>query len=119
MKADKLKLIEKQSYCNDEDTVYALKDIKDTAESVEILLDEGLIVSYDNRDGWYDFAFYDWTYGTDDGDFYSLLCTVSGPADVLQECRHTYFANDGYIFYMNKKVMIAMLEFLEQYYDMD
>ncbi len=120
MKHKKLLDIEKKNFTNNEDTVYSLTDIKEVAENVDTLIPMKLIVSRDGEeDGWLDFVFFEWVYSVDEDEYYEELCRVSGPSGFLSECRHTYFANNGYIFYMNRQVMITMIDYLTLYYDMD
>jgi hypothetical protein len=54
-----------------------------------------------------------------------LLCTVlvhgSGPSmsPEFRECRHTYWGDDGYIYYLNAKHIRAVLDWLERHFDCD
>jgi hypothetical protein len=42
-----------------------------------------------------------------------------GPISVLRELRHSYFGDNGYIFYVNRKDMELSFEYLSKYYDME
>jgi hypothetical protein len=41
----------------------------------------------------------------------------SGPTGGLRECRHTYWGEDGYIFYPDGVVIAAALKELSEFYD--
>ena len=54
--------------------------------------------------------------------FVSSLFKCEGPGGVdhpLRECRHTYFPDNGYVFYLNYDNMIAALDYCKNYFDMD
>lgn len=40
-----------------------------------------------------------------------------GPSGVLRECRHTYWGEDGYIFYPDGPLIASALTALSRYYD--
>jgi len=114
-----LKDISTSSFCDDEEIVYEYSKLVQVFDNVEKLDNSQLIVAYNDSDCWYDFVFLTWSYGSDEGDFYQQFCKASGPSDFLRECRHTNFSNDGYLFYMNRTSIEAMLGFLSKYYDLD
>lgn len=39
------------------------------------------------------------------------------PEESLRECRHTYWGEDGYIFYPDGKLIVAALTALSEFYD--
>jgi len=93
----------------------------------ECLIEEGLWVVHnytpdENGYCWMSFAFLEfssWTYGTPkDTAELSMLMHGEGPAGFLRECRHTYWGEDGYIFYPNKKHIDAAMQWLSKYYDL-
>lgn len=54
---------------------------------------------------------------------YECFWFGEGPTNPLRECRHSYFGSsateiDGYVFYINKKLMMDAFEFLSTYYDL-
>ena len=49
----------------------------------------------------------------------SSLFRIEGVSDVLKEARHTYFPEEGYVFYLNKNLMVAALDHCTKYFDMD
>lgn len=104
----------------DESRVACYSDLEDTFDRVEDLSGASFIVAYEEfNETWMDFIFLELSHYSNDEAFYSELCRVSGPSDGLRECRHTHFADDGYVLYMSGKNMIAMIEFLSKFYDMD
>ncbi len=56
-----------------------------------------------------------------DGDDKNVLTQVvfhgEGPSGNLRECRHTYWGDEGYIFYPNGKVIMAAFRALAEFYD--
>lgn len=100
--------------------VASYSDVKETFGRVEDLTGADFIVGYEKaNETWMDFIFLELNHYHNNEPFYSELCRVSGPSDGLRECRHTHFADDGYVFYMNGRNMITMIEFLDKFYDMD
>lgn len=110
--------ISREEY-NEKEFIYKLEDLKQNFDNVEILSEEYFIVAYNNSDCWYDFYFFEWNSTSDEGQYFKEYAKVSGPSDNLRECRHTYFQNEGYIFYLEKKKMLLFIEFLERYYDLN
>jgi len=118
----KLETIKEPCYSNTDEFMYNIGKLLGVFEIVKKLRDDSFIVAYNESDNWYDFVFLEWESESDEGVFYKELCRVSGPGgkdSSLRECRHTYFADNGYIFYMKKENIRAMLDFLEEYYDLD
>lgn len=94
-------------------------DVSSTFQKVEYLTEDFIVAYEKTHEVWMDFLFLEMNHYSDGEAFYSELCRVSGPSEGLRECRHTFFADDGYLFYMNGKNIIAMIEFLDKFYDMD
>lgn len=94
--------------------------LKETQLNLEVIIPEKLIVVYSDDNSWYDFCFMEWQSTDSDGTkYYTKFMEVSGPSDPLRECRHSYIGNKGYVFYLEKDVMLAILNYLEKYYDLD
>ena len=49
----------------------------------------------------------------------SSFFRIEGFSETLREGRHTYFPEEGYVFYLNMKMMIAALNHCTKYFDMD
>lgn len=109
-----------KSYGNNE-PCFKLSEIK-TYSTVEMLLPRRLWVAYILQEGCLDFAFFE---------FGSII--LDDPIDESQlnlllhgrgftggrECRHTYWGEEGYIFYPNASNIIAAINWLTKYFDMD
>lgn len=71
-----------------------------------------------------EFAVFDWSSSegpdlTDiDSTQYTLLFYGEGPSDGLRECRHTYWGQEGYIFYPDAELISDALEKLKKWFDM-
>ncbi len=48
---------------------------------------------------------------------YGFMC--EGENISLRECRHTYWGENGYIYYLDKRQMLAILGWLGRYFDLD
>lgn len=48
---------------------------------------------------------------------YEMLCFGSGYASALREMRHTTWCDDGYVFYLPRKLVCAALEELGRWFD--
>lgn len=58
------------------------------------------------------------TSDTDDAnEFDHLLFYGEGPGGALRECRHTYWGEDGYIFYPNGVLISAAFRELSEFFD--
>lgn len=50
---------------------------------------------------------------------YSLLFYGEGPSSSLRECRHTWWGEEGYVFYPDAALITDALEKLKKWFDMD
>lgn len=50
-------------------------------------------------------------------DLYSVVAHGSGPSGSLREPRHTYFGEDGYVFYVNPAILTWGFKQLERWFD--
>lgn len=103
--------------CIGDHTMYKLSDMLKNFTVVPVT--KGLYAIEDNQEHWIDVCFMTLDSSMDNEEFLSELFRSSGTLGCLRECRHTYFPDDGYVFYMNKGDMVAALEYLEKYFDMD
>lgn len=104
-----------------EDSLYRLDRLQ-KHHKMETILEESLYVAANDNGDWVECTFFEWTSESDDGVYLTPLFSSSGPGGVdcpLRECRHTYFADKGYVFYMNRERMIAALDYCTKYWDMD
>jgi hypothetical protein len=110
-----------QSEINDDDKVFPLSKCPE-GFVIEALIKDKLWVCHNFKfsGGFMDFAFFDYSYLCDDSNetYTTLMMHGSGPSNNLRECRHTFWGEDGYIFYPQKSHIIAALDWLEKYYDL-
>lgn len=91
-------------------------------EVIELLPEDAWIaLKWDNEKFWLDFAVLRFEHSDNDGSNIAVKTMLhgSGPSGNLRECRHTYWGENGYIFYPNKKVIKAALNELGKYFDLD
>lgn len=85
-----------------------------------LALNKGLYVVKDTtRDHWTKLHFLVPNSWDDEETYVTSLFKCEGTGGVLRECRHTYFPNDGYVFYMNHQDMINALNYCKEFFDMD
>lgn len=102
------------------DDVYSLNFLKNNYEVHE--LDEGYLVLewHDpNSKSWLKFAALDFYCSNGSDINLSLVFYGEGPSGDLRECRHTYWGEDGYLFYPNKKVISSALTALSEFFDLN
>lgn len=100
---------------------YAFEKLSAKFEVIRIHSDGWLVLNWDKEKFWLKFAAMDFFYS--DGDNINLYLKPvfygDGPTGNLREFRHTYWGDDGYMFYANKKTIVGALELLSKYYDFD
>jgi hypothetical protein len=107
------------------DVYYPLDLAKEKFEIKYLCEDGYLILHYDEVNPfWLKFAVMEFGYSLthedkEDEVFMSCLFYGEGPTGGLNECRHTYWGDGGYIFYPNAKIITAGLKALEEFFDMD
>ena len=71
------------------------------------------------KDGWLSWVLLEWVSGdgADGIDLFDIVVHGEGSSG-LRECRHTYFGDDGYIFYLDGDVLSWGIEQLRQWFDM-
>tara|TARA_R100001086_G_C11840641_1_gene259010 strand:- start:1467 stop:1793 length:327 start_codon:yes stop_codon:yes gene_type:complete len=90
-------------------------DIETLRVNFEIHALDGGILVINNRDCIIDYAVVE--YGNDvEG---TMVWHGTGVGANLRECRHSYFGEDGYVFYMNGDLFISAINKLKDYFDMD
>ena len=100
-----------------EEAGYLLDDAKARYEVREI--DNGYLVLNRQSDIWLKFAVM--TFFCSDGDDKNVQLQVQfhgeGPIGNLRECRHTYWGDEGYLFYPDGIAIAAGLKALSEFYD--
>lgn len=100
---------------------YAEPDIREKATEVHELEGKGLLAVL--VDGIHvSFAVFDWESGpaSDGGPaYYRVVFHGEGPSDSLRELRHTYWGDNGYIFYPNGKLIADAFAKLGRWFDCD
>jgi hypothetical protein len=96
---------------------------KNEGTAVERLTDDCWLALkfYDDR-AWLEFAAFYFTASDFDGSNILVECFLKGdgPSDILRECRHTWWGDEnGYMFYVNKKNIVAVLNRLSDFFDMN
>lgn len=105
-------------------TVYSLDEAKEKYE-VRTLTDDSYLVlnrnRFGNNENWLDFAVLEFSYSDVDSTNVFLSCVFNGggPTDILRECRHTWWGEDGYVFYPKIEIITEGLKALEEFFDMD
>ena len=97
---------------------FTLYDVKaQPGEVVELPEDARLVVHEDA--GVLYFACFLWLMSEVDGTNarYSILFHGTGFGGALRECRHTYWGEDGYTFYMPLDVIAAAMSSLKKWFD--
>ena len=104
---------------------YSLLKIKSVFEVVELIEENAwLVLKWDEEKLWLHFAvleFHSQIYGEENIELTQCF-HGEGPSGALRECRHTYWGekdNGGYIFYPKKRTIIAALDELSKYFDLD
>jgi len=125
-----LKEVGKKDKMNQEDVVYPLDKILSAATKV-IEIDEGsgscwlCLYQKEEYEHWLDYGLFQIVSSASDGSSTEVSCIFQGGGTgtlkegefSLREFRHTYFGDDGYVFYMPIKETIKALQILSTYFD--
>lgn len=105
--------------------VYDLAHIKATATRC-IELERGLLAVDDSDPVHVSFVVFDFHSGPStrdgdvvDGEKMSLVFHGNGPSSSLRELRHTYWGEDGYLFYAQGRLIAAAFIALNEWFDCD
>ena len=104
---------------NENYATYHENEIKNIEGSELIELYNESFWVLDGMDKWNHLLFLQFEHSDDSGITFSVLCKVNGYSGSLREMRHTWFSDNGYVFYLNRKNFQAMLEYCSKYFDMD
>ena len=99
-----------------EDVVYRVDKIPKDLKVIR-LKRQGAIVFNLRDDLWVKFAVCSLAFTQDNIDYLSLVFQGEGPSDNLRELRHTYWGEDGYIFYVNGIEITEAFAHLAEYFD--
>ena len=98
---------------------YYLQEIKKYYKIEELLEDRLWVASTMEMEIHQTLIFLKFNYSDDDGINVTTLFSIEGPIGNLKEGRHTYFPENGYIFYMNYEEMCISLNHCKKYFEMD
>ncbi len=111
----------------DDDYIHSIDEIQATdGIDVRELPGGWLVLKRDAKDSpsgglWLHFAVLEFRRSDDEGEFAPCLFFGEGPGgakgESLREGRHTYWGEDGYIFYPNGKLITAAFRALAEFYD--
>jgi hypothetical protein len=117
--------------CIDDSISYSLLKLKKKFLVKELDIESGWLIytgpkpdegDYEIYGWWMEFAvmrFHCQTHGDPDIEV-SCVFHGEGPANgSLRECRHTWWGEEGYIFYPKRVLIVKALEALSEFYDLD
>lgn len=111
------RLTSEPSIAVDGDEVYDLAQIRSTANRVIDLGGDAVLAMAIGPVN-VGFAVLDLAYTAEIGGVkLSLVFHGEGPSDGLRELRHTYWGEDGYLFYPDARVITAALAALKEWFD--
>jgi hypothetical protein len=99
----------------------SIEDILKLGEVVEIVEERLWVVQNIGKKGCDEIQFMTFGSSLMDGSNLTLdpMFLIHGYSGTLREGRHTYFPDDGYVFYMDSRLMRIALDYCEKYFDMD
>jgi hypothetical protein len=87
-------------------------------ELVDLPNEGKLVLSWDKERFILKFTVLQWAMGSENGDaFYSCIFHGTGPTSRLRECRHTWWGDDGYVFYPDGNIIAAAFLELGKHFD--
>jgi hypothetical protein len=112
--------LKSEIYGDCEDAVVSIDWAKANFE-VKTLTDNAWLVLNKKDELWLKFAALEFYHSDGDGKniYAGIVFYGEGPSGNLRECRHTYWGKDGYIFYPHIKTIVAGLEALKEFYDLE
>lgn len=104
---------------SDIDSTYSLGKIKAQFDVRELTRDGWLALHWDEERIWLKFAVLE--FHTSDVNNENILVSClfhgEGPTGSLRECRHTWWGEDGYLFYPDGAIISAALKALSEHFD--
>ncbi len=109
--------LEHDSIVQDE-PLFDLSYLKEKYE-VHSISESGYIIINDQKDDFVKFAVMSFYMSDlDDSNIkVSLVFHGEGPSGALRELRHTWWGDNGYVFYPNADIICNSLQFLKKYFD--
>jgi hypothetical protein len=108
-----------------DEQVYPLDKAKARYEVRDLCQNGWIVLKWDKEKSWLKFAvlqFCTAEHDPSDTRGYSNIkayCVFygDGPSGSLRECRHTYWGEDGYLFYPDGRIIAAAFKALSEFYD--
>lgn len=100
---------------------YRLKEIQQKAtEVIEIGGCHWLALYSEEKlgDGWMEFALFGLSFGDVGEEVVTPVFHGMGPSGALREMRHTYWGDEGYLFYAPGKTIAEAFQVLGKYFDL-
>ena|SRR5258708_25253720 len=117
---DWLEPMNRVSSCDE--NLYSLDNLKTSFYVEKLLCEQEAYFVLNNIDEfWFKFAILSFHSSEFNGDntILTMVFHGEGPTGSLRECRHTYWGEEGYMFYLKKDTIVSALEKLSEYYDLD
>ena len=106
---------------NENDRVYSLDEARSKYEVIELIPEKGWLVFFKKDEYRIKFAvleFYSQVLGPGpEGPIMTKMIIQGEGTATLREMRHTYWGENGYLFYANGTLIIKALEKLRDYFD--
>lgn len=102
-----------------DDPLWRLAELREQFEVRDLPRVGWLALSKAADSSWLRFAVLDFEQSDGDGSnvLVGLVFHGEGPSDPLRECRHTYWGDDGYIFYPNGALIADAFVALSEFFD--
>jgi len=104
-----------------DDKAYSLERISKEFEITPLSKSAWLVLNWNEEKYWLKFVVFDFFYSDADNKNVMLQPVFhgEGTGGALRECRHTWWGDNGYIFYPNKNTIELALKELSKYFDFD
>lgn len=108
----------KPSTLNPEKQAYYLSDLMKVGQ-LQQLGEHLWAIVVSSPEDWKEWAIFEWQCSDENLVETTMLVSGCGPTGYLKECRHTYWGENGYIFYPNAEHLKLALNWLETMYEME
>jgi hypothetical protein len=104
---------------NNGDVVYRLDEAREKYEVHELTCNGWLVINRDDHKIWMRFAVLEFYMSNGNGKNVVASCVFHGEGATgnLRECRHTWWGDDGYVFYPNGNLIAAAFRALSEFFD--
>lgn len=111
-------LVGHEGLINALDKDYSLDYAKQNYEVIELVEDQSWLV-LNKTEYWMKYAVLQFAHSNSDRTelMTSIVFHGEGTINGLNECRHTWFGDEGYVFYLPGKTVIRALQELSKYFD--